>query len=113
MREKINLSGITWDHPRGYEAIRAVSEVFCEKHPGVEIRWDVRSLKDFGDYPVTLLAENYDLIMLDHPHLGSAVRARALVPLDVCMDCLLYTSRWCGQFDPSGNGHHAVQEYPE
>ena len=86
MREKINLSGITWDHPRGYEAIRAVSEVFCEKHPGVEIRWDVRSLKDFGDYPVTLLAENYDLIMLDHPHLGSAVRARALVPLDVCME---------------------------
>lgn len=46
------------------------------------ITWDIRSLKDFGDYPVTLLAKQYDLIMLDHPHIGSAKKAGALVPLD-------------------------------
>ncbi len=77
MMERICLKGITWDHPRGFESIEAVSGVFSKNHENVEFSWDVRSLKDFGDYPVTLLAKEYDLIMLDHPHIGSAVEGGA------------------------------------
>lgn len=86
MSEKILLRGITWNHPRGYASIQAVSEAFSRLHPQVEFSWDIRSLKDFGDYPVTSLAQRYDLILMDHPHIGSAVRAGALLPLDEWMD---------------------------
>lgn len=82
MSEKIVLKGITWNHPRGYESIEAVSQSFCQRYPHVSITWDTRSLKAFGDYPVTLLAKQYDLIMLDHPHIGSAKQAGALAALD-------------------------------
>ena len=51
--------------------------------PGVTISWDIRSLKDFGDYPVTELAKKYDFIMMDHPHIGSVLEAGALVPLEM------------------------------
>lgn len=86
MKEKICLKGITWNHPRGYESIGAVSKAFSRNCTDVKLHWDVRSLKDFGDYPVTLLAENYDLIMLDHPHIGSAVEGGALIPLNQWLD---------------------------
>ena len=86
MKEKICLKGITWNHPRGYETIGAVSKAFSRNCTDVKLHWDVRSLKDFGDYPVTLLAENYDLIMLDHPHIGSAVEGGALIPLNQWLD---------------------------
>lgn len=82
MEKKTRLKGITWNHPRGYESIEAVSQAFCGDRPGLEITWHTRSLKDFGDYPVTELAKRYDLIMLDHPHIGSAVKAGALLPLE-------------------------------
>lgn len=82
MRKQIEWRGITWNHPRGYESIAAVSQEFERRYPEVKITWDIRSLKDFGDYPVTLLAQNYDFIMLDHPHIGSASNAGALIPLE-------------------------------
>lgn len=77
-----HLLGITWTHPRGYESIEAVTKEYCRQNENLEIRWDRRSMKDFADYPVTRLAEKYDLIMMDHPHIGNAVKHNALLPLD-------------------------------
>ena len=76
------LKGITWNHPRGYESLQAVSDAYMQRHKEVEISWDIRSLQAFGDYPVTFLAKTYDLIMLDHPHIGSAVENGILLALD-------------------------------
>lgn len=76
------LKGMTWDHVRGYGPLAAVSERFRRLHPEVEIHWDRRSLKDFGDYPVDLLAKAYDLILIDHPHVGICAEQGVLVPLD-------------------------------
>jgi len=59
----------------------AAAEKFGELHQGVEIVWDRRSLKDFGDYPVHLLAREYDIILIDHPHVGLCAREHVLVPL--------------------------------
>ena len=78
----IRLRGITWNHPRGYASIKSVSKEFCKKHQDISITWDIRSLKDFGDYPITDLAQKYDLIMLDHPFMGTAAENQVLLPLD-------------------------------
>ncbi|MCY9695296.1 ABC transporter substrate-binding protein [Paenibacillus alginolyticus] len=78
----IELKGMTWNHVRGYGPLEATSEQFQLLHPEVQIRWDRRSLKDFGDYPVDKLAAEYDIIMIDHPHVGISSTQGVLVPLD-------------------------------
>ena len=76
------LRGITWDHVRGVAPLIATTEEFRKRRPSFHIEWDKRSLKDFEDYPIDVLAEKYDLIMLDHPCIGTAVRKKVLLPLD-------------------------------
>jgi multiple sugar transport system substrate-binding protein len=39
-------------------------------------------LQDFEHYPLERLAEHYDLIVIDHPHVGSVAREGYLVALD-------------------------------
>jgi len=80
--EKIKLKGITWDHARGYDPMIATSEQFCEANEGVEIKWDKRPLQAFADYPLEKMVCDYDLIVIDHPHLGDAERNKLLLPLD-------------------------------
>ena len=79
------LHGMTWDHPRGCASVRAVSEEFA-RLGGARIQWTARSLKDFEDFPVETLAKQYDLMMIDHPHIGAAVRAGALEAMDGWLD---------------------------
>ena len=75
------LKGIAWDHPRGYEPLIALSGMYSEKHPDVRIKWDVRSLKEFGDMPIEDLIERYDLITIDHPYMGQAHENKLLLNL--------------------------------
>lgn len=77
----MELKGITWDHARGYNPLIPVSAEFCKAHPGVEISWMKRSLKDFEDFPVSRLAEMYDMIMIDHPYMTAGSRAGFLLDL--------------------------------
>lgn len=77
----MELKGITWDHARGYNPLIPVSAEFCKAHPGVEISWKKRSLKDFEDFPVSRLAEMYDMIMIDHPYMTAGSRAGFLLDL--------------------------------
>lgn len=74
------LRGMTWDHPRGYHCLEAASEAYAATH-GVEIIWDKRSLQAFADEPIDVIAERYDLIVLDHPHLGMIAESDCLMPL--------------------------------
>ncbi|AFC30671.1 ABC transporter substrate-binding protein [Paenibacillus mucilaginosus] len=78
----IHLRGMTWNHPRGVLPLQAASEAFKKRYPEMEITWDARSLHDFEAYPLERLAETYDLIMIDHPHIGAAVGHDVLVPLN-------------------------------
>ncbi|SER47013.1 carbohydrate ABC transporter substrate-binding protein, CUT1 family [Faunimonas pinastri] len=78
----IILKGMTWSHPRGYDPMVACSESWREK-TGVAIRWDKRSLQDFESFPVDELARAYDLIVIDHPHVGQITEEGCLAPLDV------------------------------
>ena len=78
----ISLRGMAFDHPRGFASMKATSEKFRLSNPDTVISWDARSLNDFEDYPIEVLAKKYDLIMMDHPFIGSGVKSGALVPLD-------------------------------
>ncbi|SCB30006.1 extracellular solute-binding protein [Rhizobium multihospitium] len=77
----VTLKGMTWSHPRGYDPMIACSKAWQEK-TGVEISWEKRSLQDFETFPVDELAAQYDLIVIDHPHVGQITRENCLLPLD-------------------------------
>ena len=79
---KITLKGMTWNHPRGYDPMVACSLLF-EEQTGTAIHWEKRSLQDFETYPVEELARAYDLIVIDHPHVGQITGEKCLLPLDV------------------------------
>ena len=76
------LKGMTWNHPRGYDPMVACSAVY-KSEKGVEIEWDKRSLQDFESFPVEELARAYDLIVIDHPHVGQITKEGCLEPLDI------------------------------
>jgi multiple sugar transport system substrate-binding protein len=76
------LRGITWQHTRGYLPMVATAQRFSELHPDVQIRWEVRSLQAFADQSIAQLAENFDLLVIDHPFCGRAARGDVLLPLD-------------------------------
>jgi len=75
------LGGMTWSHPRGYDPLVACSRAW-EEQTGVAVHWDKRSLQDFESFPVEELARRYDLIIIDHPHVGQVVSENCLLPLD-------------------------------
>ncbi len=78
----MKIHGMTWDHPRGHAPMVATAAAYARAHPGIVIEWEQRSLQAFADQPVGELAARYDLIVIDHPHLGDAVKAGCLVALD-------------------------------
>lgn len=79
--QAIVLRGMTWDHPRGYGPLAACSAAWLGR-TGVRIEWERRSLQDFESFPVAELAARYDLIVIDHPHVGQVTREGCLAPLD-------------------------------
>lgn len=60
----------------------ATAQRFHELHPHVEIQWEKRSLQAFADAPIEVLAQTYDLLVIDHPFVGYAAAHPVLVPLD-------------------------------
>ena len=75
------LRGMTWDHPRGFEPLVACARLWHQR-TGFEVLWERRSLQDFESFPVQTLAQQYDLIVIDHPHVGQITREECLLPLD-------------------------------
>lgn len=83
---QILLRGITWNHTRGYLPMVATAQRFQELHPGVRIEWHLRSLQAFADEPLAKLADQFDLLVIDHPSIGAAAEEGLLVPLDNALD---------------------------
>ena len=78
----VELKGMTWSHPRGYDPLVACAGLWKDK-TGTTITWEKRSLQDFESYPVEELARAYDLIVIDHPHVGQITAEKCLAPLDI------------------------------
>jgi multiple sugar transport system substrate-binding protein len=77
---------MTWNHDRGLAPMIATAARFAETHPDVRIEWEARSLQGFADHPVRQLAEEFDLLVLDHPFMGTVAKNGYLVPLDAHID---------------------------
>ena len=75
------LRGITWDHPRGFESL-VNSNKMLEESLGVTVRWEARSLLEFGDQHISEFYEKNDLMVIDHPHVPDAVHAGAVIAFD-------------------------------
>jgi multiple sugar transport system substrate-binding protein len=78
----ITLKGMTWNHPRGYDPMVACSRRWFNE-TGVTVEWEKRSLQDFETFPVEELAQQFDLIVIDHPHVGQITHEKCLLPLNI------------------------------
>ena len=77
----ITLKGITWDHARGFDPLIASSALYFEQK-GIQVEWQKRSLTNFGDQSLEALSKQFDLIIMDHPHVGVAKASNCLLPLN-------------------------------
>lgn len=101
----IELRGMTWDHSRGFDPMVATSNAYAATHPGVRITWEKRSLQAFADRPISEMAETYDLMVIDHPHVGEVAKQGNLLPLDGLrdMEMAALVAGSVGQSHPSYN----------
>ena len=80
----IKLKGMTWDHSRGFDPMIATSIEFSERHNNkVNIEWDKRPLQAFADRPIEEMTDDYDLIVIDYPHVGEVAAKGLLQNLDI------------------------------
>lgn len=73
---------LTWDHPRGYNALAAAARLPEVLAGGLHVEWDRQPLEGFESHPIADLCNRYDLVVLDHPHVGEAVAGHCLLPLE-------------------------------
>lgn len=78
--ELIRLKGMTWDHPRATDGLAAVAP-YLANSLGVTIEWTARSLLAFGDQHIHEFAPDFDLMIVDHPHITDAMNAGAIACL--------------------------------
>ena len=78
----MTFRGLTWDHPRGYDALAEAARRVNAAASRTLIQWDKQPLEGFESAPIAMLAEAYDLLVLDHPHIGEAVARNCLIPLE-------------------------------
>ncbi|TDO52492.1 multiple sugar transport system substrate-binding protein [Kribbella sp. VKM Ac-2527] len=94
----VELRGLTWDHPRGYRPLEAFEA--AGGAPGVRVQWDRQPLSGFESEPLAALTERYDLLVVDHPGLGAAIEAGAVLPVEdvfAARDLEVWRSRSVGQ----------------
>jgi multiple sugar transport system substrate-binding protein len=77
--------GLTWDHPRGYNALAAAAARLNAERDGFTLSWERQPLEGFEAHPIADLCARYDLVVLDHPHVGEAVAAECLQPLETLL----------------------------
>lgn len=87
------LTGITWNHTRGYLPMVATAQRFSELHPDVCITWHKRSLQQFADAPLADLAAHFDLLVIDHPSIGEAAHQNLVLPLDAHLPTTLLANQ--------------------
>lgn len=78
----IVIKALTWDHPRGFNALAAAAAREETRAAGLDIRWEKQPLEGFESHPIADLCARYDLVVLDHPHVGEAVSGDCLHPLE-------------------------------
>jgi multiple sugar transport system substrate-binding protein len=81
MSQPIQLTGIAWDHSRALPPLVATAQRYEETHRGVRIHWQKRTLDEFGHAPIDVLAQKFDLIVIDHPWAGFCFEKKLVLDL--------------------------------
>ncbi len=81
-RPKVRLRAIGWDHDRCMRPMLAAGRRWTARNPDVEIEWVARSGGSFAEQPLEEVAPDFDLLVIDHPFVGSAHATRCLLPFD-------------------------------
>ncbi|HWB84126.1 MAG TPA: extracellular solute-binding protein [Bryobacteraceae bacterium] len=102
----LTLRGITWNHSRGFVPMAATAQRFSELNPQVEILWEKRSLQAFADAPLDKLADQYDLIVLDHPWAGFLASTGHTIPLDDCLPAEFLQDQSANSVGASHRSYH-------
>ncbi len=76
------FTGLTWDHPRGHDALAEAARRLNADRASALLRWNKQPLECFESAPIADLAADNDLLVLDHPHIGEAVAQGCLIPLE-------------------------------
>ncbi|QAV70604.1 extracellular solute-binding protein [Salinibacterium sp. UTAS2018] len=76
------IRGMTWEHERGYGSVVKAAEAYRSVAPDVEVQWEYRSLQAFADQDLESLVEQYDLLVIDHPHIPVAAEDNLFTPLN-------------------------------
>lgn len=92
----VTYRGLTWNHPRGFRALDESARRWSTK--SLQVNWDRQSLEQFESRPITEICSRYDLVVLDHPHVGEAAAAGCLLPLE----------DWCGPEEIDGLREDAI-----
>lgn len=89
----VRLRGSSWDHPRGQAPMVATAAAYELARGGeISIAWVPRTLKEFGMVSVEELARQFDLIVMDHPHIGTMAESGCVVALDKFVDAATLAS---------------------
>ena len=72
---------MTWDHPRGLDSLVNSNDLLSSEG-AASVNWDSRSLLAFGDQPIVEFFKDYDLMIIDHPHVPDAVHSETIIPFD-------------------------------
>jgi len=85
---------MTWDHPRALDSLVASNDIL-KSSLGMSISWDARSLLAFGNQHISEFYKDYDLMIIDHPHVPDAVHASAVLPFEeiLCAEELALLAR--------------------
>lgn len=105
------LRGLTWDHPRGHavlDALAALDAVGDETYGQVPvpITWSRQPLEGFESHPISDLAKDYDILVVDHPGLGDAIRSAALLPLEALFSAQELAALRTATIGPSFDSYH-------
>ena len=75
------LTGMTWEHVRGHGCLVA-SDPFLQSNLGINVDWTARSLLAFGDQKIEEFYQDFDLMVIDYPHIPDAVAAGTVLPFE-------------------------------
>ena len=81
MSSEVRLTGMTWEHVRGHGCLVA-SGPFLQSHLGITVDWTARSLLAFGDQKIEEFYQDFDLMVIDYPHIPDAVAAGTVLPFE-------------------------------
>lgn len=74
--------GVVWDNDRATRPLFGTLAAWAETYAGSMIRWERRPLETFAHQPISELTDRFDLIILDHPHIGEAAEMNSILPVD-------------------------------